>query len=315
MSEKTPRYGEYTRPLPDTISQWIRVLQPRARTSIRTRVVHPWGFRLDVQDEAIVHQFESGGGVFKSENTEFPLSAGDMVIVIGGPAYTLTSAHEITAEDKFPYALVTSSEPPASADATDIVTTMFRLGINPHSRLRRLIPQVMHVPGDRGHLPEWIALLESVADVTGVWTENGASDIADQLSQLAFTLALRTYYKAKHQAIGMDLSGKYHRLLDLVFEVRAHPSVPWSVDRMAARVTLSRSAFYDLFLKILAEPPMEYVTRVRMALAADLLTTTDLAPCEIAEATGYGSAASLIRAFNRYHGVTLAEYRNRARAE
>ena len=64
------------------------------------------------------------------------------------------------------------------------------------------------------------------------------------------------------------------------------------------------------FTRLVGMPPMQYLARWRMQMAATLLRTTPAGLAEdIAERVGYGSEAALSRAFKRSLGVAPAYYR------
>jgi AraC-like DNA-binding protein len=49
------------------------------------------------------------------------------------------------------------------------------------------------------------------------------------------------------------------------------PEEPWTVARLADEVGLSRSAFAARFAELVGEPPLGYLTRLRMQRASVLL--------------------------------------------
>jgi len=72
---------------------------------------------------------------------------------------------------------------------------------------------------------------------------------------------------------------------------------------------MSRSAFAARFAELVGEPPMQYVTRVRMQLAHDALRTERTTAGELAGRFGYRSEAAFARAFKRLVGMPPAAWR------
>jgi AraC-like DNA-binding protein len=64
----------------------------------------------------------------------------------------------------------------------------------------------------------------------------------------------------------------------------------------------------------MGEPPLTYLTRWRLALAADLLVGTDQTLATIASRVGYANAFALSAAFKRVHGESPRQYRSRQAA-
>ena len=89
---------------------------------------------------------------------------------------------------------------------------------------------------------------------------------------------------------------------------------PWTIAELAEAVGVSRTALVDRFAKYLSEPPMAYLTRWRLQLAAQALTTTSRGVADIAADVGYESEAAFNRAFKRQFGTPPARYRREHRS-
>ena len=63
------------------------------------------------------------------------------------------------------------------------------------------------------------------------------------------------------------------------------------------------------FTRYLSEPPMTYLTRWRLQLAARTLVRTPRGVAEVASEVGYASEAAFNRAFKRAFGLPPAQYR------
>lgn len=91
--------------------------------------------------------------------------------------------------------------------------------------------------------------------------------------------------------------------------LHAKPDRPWTVDELAREVALSRSAFAKRFVALVAEPPIQYLTRWRLALAAQKLRSGREPIARVAEHNGYESEAAFSRAFKREFGMSPAAWR------
>ncbi|WP_033291660.1 AraC family transcriptional regulator [Amycolatopsis jejuensis] len=88
------------------------------------------------------------------------------------------------------------------------------------------------------------------------------------------------------------------------------PAAPWTVTTLAARTGVARSTLAKRFADLVGEPPMTYLTRWRMTLAADLLTDRDPATiAAVARQVGYSDPFGFSAAFKRVRGVNPSEYR------
>ncbi|MFD2795325.1 AraC family transcriptional regulator [Promicromonospora vindobonensis] len=92
--------------------------------------------------------------------------------------------------------------------------------------------------------------------------------------------------------------------------LHAEPQAPWTVGALAVRTGVSRSTLAKRFADLVGEPPLTYLTRWRMTLAADLLTEREAATvAEIARDVGYSDAFAFSAAFKRTRGVSPSTFR------
>jgi AraC-like DNA-binding protein len=74
-------------------------------------------------------------------------------------------------------------------------------------------------------------------------------------------------------------------------------------------VGTSRSLLADRFARLVGEPPMRYLTRWRLQLAAQLLRDGHAGLAAIADQVGYESEAAFNRAFRRHAGEPPGAWR------
>lgn len=91
-------------------------------------------------------------------------------------------------------------------------------------------------------------------------------------------------------------------------------SRPIGVEEIAQAVGLSRSTLYRQFMRLLSDSPKEYLTRVRLRRAADLLRETRLSVAAISHSVGFADSLYFSKAFHRWKGCSPSEYRNRKSA-
>jgi AraC-like DNA-binding protein len=85
--------------------------------------------------------------------------------------------------------------------------------------------------------------------------------------------------------------------------LHARPEADWSLESMAEVAGMSRSVFARRFAELLAMPPKQYLTRVRMHRALDTLRRESIGVAELAQRLGYASEAAFARAFKRHIGL------------
>jgi AraC-like DNA-binding protein len=96
--------------------------------------------------------------------------------------------------------------------------------------------------------------------------------------------------------------------------IHAAPERDWTVASLAATVGMSRSSFAARFRSLVGEPPLAYVARWRLSLAANWLQRDEQTIAQIAQRLGYASEVALSRAFKRLFKVPPGAYRRRSTA-
>ena len=82
-----------------------------------------------------------------------------------------------------------------------------------------------------------------------------------------------------------------------------------SVEEIADVCRLNRSYFSKLFRDVMGCPPQEFLIRLRLSKAAELMRTTTSPIGDIAMRCGYPNQLHFSRAFKRCYGVSPREWR------
>jgi AraC-like DNA-binding protein len=162
-------------------------------------------------------------------------------------------------------------------------------------------------------------------DRSGQWLESSILHLVDEaisgqvgseamlakLSEALFVDTLRRYVSGLPEQQRGWLTGARDPIvgksLGLLHRRVAHP---WTIASLADEVGISRSALVQRFTRYLSEPPMAYLTRWRLQLAARSLEKTSRGVAEIAADVGYESEAAFNRAFKREFGRPPGQYRS-----
>jgi len=177
------------------------------------------------------------------------------------------------------------------------------------------LPEILVL--DVASLPngKWMADSFSIAVQTCAEPEPGSSLVLTRMSELLFVECLRRHLMdapAEDRAWAAGLRDPQIRKALSILHARA--TDPWTADDLAAELGMSRSAFATRFAAVMGMPPMRYLTRWRMRLAANDLTGRGKSVSEVAYDLGYSSEAAFTRAFRREFGSPPGEWRSRASA-
>ena len=82
-----------------------------------------------------------------------------------------------------------------------------------------------------------------------------------------------------------------------------------NMEEVASACRISRSKLYTLFETYNGMTPKEYLTKLKLRTAADLLAQTDWTIERIADKTGYTDAATFSKTFKRHNGSSPGKWR------
>lgn len=91
-----------------------------------------------------------------------------------------------------------------------------------------------------------------------------------------------------------------HRVQDAISR---NPATPWPANRLAAVASTSPRNLARLFSQHAKCSPLDYVQRMRVAIARELVTQSDLDLERVAERAGFSSAHQLRRVWRRWEGA------------
>lgn len=180
----------------------------------------------------------------------------------------------------------------------DVVCASVRYDAGGENPITQSFPAVVVIP--------FSALRRLDTTLAAMFAEAGESNPGRQvmLDRLCDILLIQIVRFALEQDIVQHgvLAGLAHpRLARLLVELLDDPREPWTVDSMADRAHMSRNGFAQEFRKVVGTTPAEFLTRVRITLAQNLLQKGRPVAI-VAEDVGYNSQPAFSRAFIRETG-------------
>src|ERR1044071_4344795 len=307
----------------DAFSDLIRGVRANGSLFGSTALSPPWSLHfVDGAPLTLCTVVNGEGWVVPEEGPAEPLRAYDTIIV-RGPA-TFSFVDEVG----------TDAEPVACGEfcaTPDQGGTTYRLGWNDPVRdgaatlivgaypvrgeiSRRLLdalPGVLRV--DAGGVVD--PVLDHLAAEVAV-DAPGQQVVLDRLLDWLLVCTLRAWFDrpggappAWWAAQRDPVVGHALRLL------HSEPAAPWTVAALADRPRVSRATLAKRFAELVGEPPLTYLTRWRMGLAADLLVERQaVTVAEIARTVGYSDAFGFSAAFKRVRGTNPSDFRRTAAA-
>jgi len=143
----------------------------------------------------------------------------------------------------------------------------------------------------------------------------GGEAVLAKLSEVLFVETLRAYitYLPPDQTgwLAGARDAEVGKALALMHRDPAHP---WTIASLAKEAGVSRSSLVERFRRYLNEAPIAYLTRWRLQLGAQMLTSTNYSVAQISSEVGYESEAAFNRAFKREFGTPPARFRTQLRS-
>ena len=140
----------------------------------------------------------------------------------------------------------------------------------------------------------------------------GGEAIRLRLSELIFVEVVRRHLEGPAAGQTGWLSGLRDPAIGRVLAMlHARPAHPWTLGELSERAGMSRAVLAQRFARLVGSPPMQYLTRWRLQVAARLIADRAMKIAAVAHEVGYDSEAAFSRAFKKATGMTPAAWRDR----
>ncbi|WP_168014738.1 AraC family transcriptional regulator [Halomonas salinarum] len=107
--------------------------------------------------------------------------------------------------------------------------------------------------------------------------------------------------------------GHYSQIIQALTQMHADVAQTTSIEELARDANMSVSSFHQHFKQVTRATPLQYLKRLRLIKARQLLSHDDLNVNQTAEAVGYRSVAQFSRDYKRTFGLSPLKDRRRPR--
>ncbi len=313
----------------DTLSEILRSLRLKGGVFLDARFTAPWCIVSQVTPEDIsafvkspaeiitLHYIVSGQTyVGIGEGERMMVKEGELVLVPRNDAHVMGSSldgqplntrHLIEREPDGGLARIVHG---GSGELTHIICG-FLATEEQRNPLLSSLPPLLKVNIRDGVSRDWIKSSVRYAAEGMRHGDIGSSPVVGRLSELLFAEAIRAYAMGLPENERSWLKGLGdHYVGRAIAALNGDLAHPWTVDEIASRVGLSRSAFVERFSAAVGLPPMKYLTLSRLELAKQLLLDRRRAVAQVAAKVGYEAEEAFNRAFKREFGLPPAKWRD-----
>ncbi|WP_226994033.1 AraC family transcriptional regulator [Myxococcus hansupus] len=307
----------------DVVSEVLETMRFTTLLFGRFELGAPWAMRLPKKESAMFYVLAHGQARLRVDGVERPfhLSAGDVVLVPRGSGHVLDdggrrtpAAQDFISAEALRGPVLAPRRLGGGGQVSTLITGCFRFSAGLQSPLLSTFPSAIHLSARE---PEVAASLSSTVQLIAEESAARRQGSALVLGRLADVLLVQAF-RARAAATVTEGAG-LQALADPAIGaalglMHGRLSEPWTVERLAASVGVSRSGFAARFHQLVGEPPLQYLARWRMTKAAQWLRETDDSLPQVAERVGYVSAVAFNKAFKRWHGVGPGGYRRAQQA-
>lgn len=309
---------DYGDAVSDVLTTVLNALQFQGKVFCYTRLTSPWALRLKRKEYAHFHFFERGQGWVELEETNTPIAvvSGDLVIVPHGRPHVMRDSRKTKAvyvEELLPCRDVLTLQHGGGGSETTTVCGAFTFENRIGNPILPLLPDLIHVPREKIHSAVWLEPMLRLLAHEAQNPREGSGSIIGHLTGIIFVQAVRTWIESQPEGQGGWLGAlRDKQIMSALTLMHKRPNQHWTIATLASEVGMSRSPFATRFTALVGEPPLAYLTKWRMNLAAGYLRDEQISVREIAERVGYDSQASFTNAFKRVFSLSPREYKESA---
>ncbi len=301
----------------DVLTNVLRTLRLRGRIFCCSELSTPWAMSLPESGYAHFHVIERGGAWLRltGEKQARPLASGDLIIIPHGRGHVLSDSPQtkpvplrrLIKGNAASCHLMQHGGGGAQTLMTCGSFIFENAGQNP---LIAVLPPLLHIHGSRGRSAEWLEQTLRMLAEEARHPRPGSETLVACLIDIIFVQAVRVWVEEQANAQGGWLGALRDPQIGMALELlHREPQRAWNVQALANEVAMSRSPFAAKFTALVGEPPLAYLTRWRMQLAAELLLRERLNVSEVAGRIGYESEAAFSKAFKRHYGQSPLAFR------
>jgi AraC family transcriptional regulator, alkane utilization regulator len=293
-------------------SPWCVEVDPSTGAAIMLRQYNPVLFFHIVAEGRCRMRFTDGGDALE-------LSTGDLVLIPRGDTHLLGSDLQLAPVKsgvvvrRSATGGMFSIDHGGGGDEARILCGYMSCDKTLCRMLLDALPRVVHASLGNGASADWLMSLARRGARENAAPSPGSGTLRAKLAELLFVEAVGRYIESLPADQTGWLAGLRDRYVGRALGLmHQQPAREWTADDLAESVGLSPSALRQRFTDLLGQPPMQYLTRWRLTLAASKLRSSDRAIAQIAGEFGYESESAFNRAFKREFEMPPAAWRRQS---
>jgi AraC family transcriptional activator of mtrCDE len=291
----------------DVFSEIMRRVRLKACVYFERDFFAPWSMRMADTGFAQFHVITSGACVVEAAGASHNVSTGDILFFPHGLAHTLCDRAGRTPVNGPDFMASLASDQPmftSGSQPTRMICGHYEYQWQLTHPLLSQLPEMVHISAAKfGPSPQIAALMPMI--LTELAEQRpGYGLIVEHFAEVLLVHTLRHHYQTHAPKIGFFGALNEPPLERAISHIHSEYAAPLTLADLAGAAGMSRSVFAKRFSDTVEMSPIDYLSQWRMAVAQELLRTTDHGVAEIADRVGYGSDIAFSRAYKRSFGLT-----------
>ncbi|EDQ32731.1 AraC-type DNA-binding domain-containing protein [Hoeflea phototrophica DFL-43] len=307
MSTPDPNIAEMTDPLAET----LHMLRLTGALYCRGELTAPWAVAIPKLDGVMTFMVVTSGACWLELEGHEPrfLRQGSLALIPHSTPHVLSSAKGLAGAPLFDLPVEKVSERyevlrhGGGGELTRSMYGVVRFDDVAAEHLLKLLPEIIMIDSWDDQTGGWLqSTLRFIAN-EAITLKPGGETVITRLSDVVVIQAIRSWLETSPSAdTGWLKALRDPQVGKTLALMHREPGHDWSVETLASRAGMSRSAFAARFSELVGETPLKYLTKWRMRVARNRLIDTSDALAVISNDLGYQSEASFCRAFKRVFG-------------
>ncbi len=297
----------------DPLSDVLALLKPQSYLTAGFDAGGDWAVRFDNQIGRIkCYALIKGACWLKMDGIDKPvrLSSGDCFVLPSGRSFLLASdvrlppatAHAVFAGARHGGVVVHEG-----GGETFLEGTRFEVNGRKAQALLGALPPIVHLEAAEDQAALRWSIERMMVEIRE--SKPGATLAAHHLAHMMLLQALRLYLSRQAgNRVGWFYALADPQLNAAIAAMHADPAHHWTLGALASQAGMSRSIFAQRFRAKVGETPIAYLTRWRMMLAGERLTSGHGSLTQAARSSGYVSDSAFNTAFKRVMGCSPRRY-------
>lgn len=300
-------------PSADPLGEALHLLRLTGCVYAKSELTSPWGVDLPpLEGHMMFHIVTAGRCWLEADGIEpVPLERGSLALVPHGLGHQLVSEPGGASKDFFglPIERVTERyerlEWGGGGELCRLICVVVRFDHAAAHRLIDALPPVLHVDAWDGGEDRWLSdTLRFIAREAEDLRPGGETVITRLADILVIQMVRRWIEEDRSATSGWLAALRDEQLGRAIAAIHRAPGEDWTLESLARKAAMSRSAFAARFTAVVGESAMRYLTRWRLQMARMALRERSDPIGLVAEEFGYRSEAAFCRAFKREFGVS-----------